>query len=455
MKARAMHLFRRAKGKKFVRDTAVMQLASLMTVMAYAGTSVMISRHLGDEQVGRWGAARDMFSMVFMTLTSGLLQVSVARYAKAVGAQRRDEATATLAALLKLFLICSLLVLLVGVAWAPAFAQAQYGDRQVGVIAAILCATGFGEALKSPMVVALRGARAMGDYARFEIVINTVRLALIAVVVGLGFGLLGVMWAFVTHSVVVAVWSLVIFNRLQHSKEAHKPPPLKEILLAVPRASVRSLIGTAYFLSIFKVMHTMIPRLGNVIIPMAGITLAGSFGEGGHFYVAGVAALALRMLCSAVTQTLMPALGLRLGGTDTPFEAMGHLIFKVTLVSGLCVSVVAAISIPVMNVAFDLVWGPEFAEAAGYYPWLALGAVLTAFSVAIEPFYIYSGKMSLALRQNIVLFLVSVTMIVTAAVTYGPKGVAVATGLAPGLAVFHLVYIWWYFHRAAAQRADS
>jgi len=134
---------------------------------------------------------------------------------------------------------------------------------------------------------------------------------------------------------------------------------------------------------------------------------------------------------------------------------MGHLIFKVTLVSGLCVLVVAAISIPVMNVAFHLVWGPDFAEAAEFYPWLALGAVLTAFSVAVEPFYIYSGKMSFALRQNIVLFLVSVTMIVTGAMTYGPKGVAVATGLAPGLAVFHLVYIWWYFHRAAARRVDS
>lgn len=432
-----------------------MQTASVVTAITYLATSVLIARHLGDVQLGRWVAARELYSMVFMTLSAGLLQVSVARYSKAVGSQQRADGVQALAALLKLYLGAALFVLLAGALLAPGFAEAQYRDREVGIIAAILCTTGLGEAIKSLMVVALQGTRSMAAYARFEITINVVRLGLFAGVVSQGLGLRGVMWAFVAHALVVAVWSLVVYSRLQHGTRENKPPPLREVLGALPGASVRQLINTAYFLSIFKVMNALIPRMGNVIIPMAGITMAGSFGEGGHFFVAYVVAQALAELCSSVNKVLLPALGLKLGKENVPFEQMGRLIMKVTLVSGGCMVIVAALSIPVMRVAFGLLWGEEFADAAAFYPWLALGVGLTGFAVAVEPFYIYSGKMSSAFRQNIVYGLLAFTMIVTGAMTHGPKGVAVATGLCRGFGVLHLVYIWRYFHGAAAPKDPS
>lgn len=453
MIARLANLLHRVRRKQFVRDTAVMQVASVVTAITYLATSVLIGRHLGHEELGRWVAARELFSMVFMTLSAGLVQVSVARYSRAVGSQQRAERVQALAALFKLYLVAALLVLLAGALLAPGFAEIQYGDREVGVIAAILCTTGLAEALKSVMVVSLQGTRWMADYARFEISINVVRLGLIATVVSLDFGLPGVMWAFVAHALVVSIWSLVVYARLQLGERENKPPPLREVLGAVSGASVRELFNTAYFLSIFKVMNTLIPRMGNVIIPMAGITLAGSFGEGGHFFVAYVVAQALAELCASVNKALMPALGLKLGKTDVPFDQMGRLILRVTLISGTCMTLVAAASIPVMHSAFGLLWGEEFAQAANFYPWLALGVGMTGFAVAVEPFYIYSGKMSFALRQNIVFGLLALAMIVTGAMTHGPKGVAVATGLCRCFGAFHLVYIWCYF-RGAAVKAD-
>jgi O-antigen/teichoic acid export membrane protein len=452
---KALRLFEKARKKKFVQDTAVMQLASVVTAMTYLVTSVLIGRHLGDEQLGRWGVARELYAMVFMTLSAGLVQVSVAAYAKALGAQQRREAIDSLAALLKLYFCTASLVLIAGVSFAPMVAERAYGDREVGIIAAVLCATGFGEAIKSLLIVAVQGSRWMVEYARFEITINIVRLGLIAVVVWQGYGLFGVMWAFVGHSLVVSVWSLVVYRRLQRSGRKNAPPPLDEVLGAVRGASVKKLFNTAYFLSIFKVMNALIPGMGKVLIPMAGVTVSGSFKEGGHYVVAYVVANALGMLCDGITKALLPALGLKVGEQNKSFDEMGRLIFRVTVVSGVLVTVAAAISIPVMRVAFGLLWGEEFADAAEFYPWLAMGVALSSFAVAVDPFYIYSGRMSSALRQNIVYGPLAVGMIVTGAVTHGPMGVAVATGLVKGLGVLHLVYIWRYFHSAAARRASS
>ena len=285
MLARMGGLLRRARDKRFVRDTAIMQVSSAVTSATYIGTSVLIGRHLGDFELGRWNTSRELFSQVFTLMTAGLLPVAVSHYSRFVGEQDRDSCVATLAALLKLFLIGAAVLSGAGLLLGPAFGDWAYGDRQVGWIAGMLCLTAACEALKSLTVVALRGTRQMLPYAQFDILINVIRVGLIGLAVALDGGILGVMGAFLAHAVVMAGVSALAYQRARGGDPKLSPPPLGEVLAALPRAPLRLLLDSTSYLAVFKVMNTLVFRLPMLILPAEMLEDSG-FSDGGQYAIA-------------------------------------------------------------------------------------------------------------------------------------------------------------------------
>jgi O-antigen/teichoic acid export membrane protein len=241
-----------------------------------------------------------------------------------------------------------------------------------------------------------------------------------------------------------------------HAKLA--PPPLREVLAAVPHAPVRHLFGISYLLALNKSMNVLIPRLGMLLIPalpwllewldLPAMSQEEAYRDNGHYGIANHLSWGLGLAMSGVVQTLLPTLGLKLGQTDVPFERMGGLLRRVSLSAGGIMVGATLLSVPAMYVLIRVAYGEQYGDSFKYYCWLTSGNLFIGFAVIIEPFLIYSGRLKVAVMANMVMAVIYVVGIFVGGRLWGPIGVAAAAGLGRAFTVFHLVYIWAYFRQA-------
>ena len=91
---------KRLHGRKFVRDTLVLQSATFVQGGSYLLTSVLTKHFLGMHDLGRWTATRTMFMYAYFLITMGVINATVSRYAEAMGRKDRAAAVNALAAML-------------------------------------------------------------------------------------------------------------------------------------------------------------------------------------------------------------------------------------------------------------------------------------------------------------------------------------------------------------------
>lgn len=440
-------------GHKFVRDTLVLQGATFVTAGSYLATSVLTKWYLGMDQKGRWDSARDIYSLAYFLVTMGLVSATVSRYADGIGRKDRRACVLALAGMLKIGLLAATLVTGLAFLLAPPLSQHYYADRQVGTFAAILCVAGAFEMVRGLSVVALQGTRQMREYAWFDILSSLARLALVFGVLEAGFGVAGVVWAFVAHMALAGGLSLRFYARARRGNPDLAPPPLREVVAAIPRAPMRSIFGISYLMALNKGMNTLLPLVGGLLIPgMKSLQSTGdAFKANAAYKIAYVLSWGLGLAVTGVAQALLPALGLKLGRTDTPFEQMGGLLRRVSLTAGSLMVAATLLSVPVMYLVIHVFYGAGAEDSFHYYLWLTAGNLFIGFTAVSDTFYIYSGRLKLAVRINFVLAAVALAGILLGGRLYGPIGVAAAVALTDSLGLFHLVYMWFYFRRAKSR----
>jgi O-antigen/teichoic acid export membrane protein len=443
---------------RFVRDAFVLQVAMGFQAATYLLTSVLTEKYLGLEDLGRWVTSREMFALAYFFVSTGIVNATVSRYSEAVGRQDRRQAVDVLAAMLKIGGLSSLLVLALGFGLGPWAGERWYGDRAVGEFAAILCIAGLFEVVRGVTVAVLQGTRQMREFAWFEITTTSLRVAIVWGALASGLGLPGVVGAFLVHMLFASCMALVFYRRAGRGPAKLAPPPLRDVVAAIPRAPLGHVFGIGYLLAINKSMNTLVPRFGMLFIPTLGVLLdsqAEAFQRNGEYSIGWVLSWGLGMAMGAVTQTLLPALGLRLGSTGVPFDQMGGYLRRISLATGAFMAVSTVAFTPIAWLVIRYGYGADAIGAFPYFLWLASGNLLIGFTVVVESFYIYSGKLRQAVAWNFLLASVALAMIVVGGRLYGPLGVAAGAGLCRGVVLFHLVYIGFYFRRARRRRNQA
>ncbi len=442
------------RNRRFVRDAVSLQVATLVQAATYFLTSVLTERYLGIEDLGRWNASRTMFMTAYFFMSMGVVNATVSRYSEAVGRQNREDGIAALASMLKIGGVSSVLVLVLGFALGPWAGGHFYHDRAVGQWAAVLCIAGLFEVVRGIAVAALVGTRQMREFAGFDIATNVLRVAIVWAALHMGYGVAGVVGAYLVHMLVGSVMSLRAYARARDGHAKLAPPPLREVLAAVPRASVRHIFGTSYLLALNKTMNTLVPQFGMLLIPWLGAAAAtaeeqsAGFRANGHYGIAWVLSWGAGLAMSGVAQTLLPTLGLKLGSTDVPFEQMGGLLRRISLGAGVFMVLATGLSVPIAYLAIRFAYGPDAIGSFPYFLWLVSGNLFIGFTVVVESFYIYSGRLKAVVPFNFLLAGLMLLGIVLGGRWFGPIGVAAAAGLGRGLGCVHLVYMWVYFRRA-------
>jgi O-antigen/teichoic acid export membrane protein len=443
---------KRLHGKKFVRDTLVLQAATFVQGGSYLLTSVLTKHFLGMHDLGRWTAARTIFMYAYFLVSMGVINATVSRYAEAMGRKDRAAAVNALAAMLKIGTVSSVLVIALGFLFGPAIAARLYDDPQVGWFAAVLCIAGLFEVVRGLTVVALLGTRQMRAYAWFDITSSLLRLGLVVVALVAGWGVPGVVGAFLVHMALAVAVGLRFYARSREGDPAVAPPPLKEVVAAMPTADVMHVFGLSYLLALNKGMNTLVPLFGTLLIPaLPSLQATGdAFKANAAYGIAYVLSWGLGLAASGVTQALLPTLGLKLG-RDVPFEQLGGLLRRVSLATGAMMIAATLLSVPVMYLVITVLYGAGAEDSFRYYLCLTAGNLFLGFGCVIDPFYIYSGRLKTAVLVNFLLAILALAGIYMGGVWFGPIGVAAAAGLCDSLAVIHLVYIWLFFRRAKAR----
>jgi O-antigen/teichoic acid export membrane protein len=439
---------------KFARDAFVLQFATLVQGATYFITSVLTKRYLGLDDMGRWVAAREMFTLAYFFVSMGVVNATLSRYSEAIGRQDRQGAVNALAAMVKIGSLSAAAVLVLGFTLAPWAGERFYEDRQIGVYAQWLCIAGLFEVVRGLTVAALQGTRQMRPFAAFDITTTLLRLGIVWAALEAGWGIPGVVGAFLIHMLFAGAMALAWYRRARHGESKLAPPPLRSVLAAVPRAPLGHIFGIGYLLALNKSMNTLVPRFGMLLIPALGVAAASqqAFSDNAAYSIGYVLSWGLSLAMTGVAQTLLPSLGFRLGRDDVPFEQMGGYLRRVSLASGAFMITATLVSVPIMYVVIRFVYGADAADARAfeYYLWLVSGNLFIGFTVIVESFYIYSGKLRQVLPWNLLMATAGLAGIVLGGRWFGPMGVAAAAGLCRGLGLFHLVYIGVYFRRARA-----
>jgi O-antigen/teichoic acid export membrane protein len=362
-----------------------------------------------------------------------------------------------LAGMLRIGVLAAALVTAAAFLFAPAVSEHFYKDREVGQFAAILCVAGMFEMVRGLSVVALQGTRQMREFAWFDISSSLVRIGLVFGVLSAGFGVRGVTWAFVVHMAVAGGLALHFYGRARRGDPKLAPPPLSEVLAAVPRAPMAEIFGISYLMALNKGLNTLLPLVGGLLIPgMKDLQATGeAFAANAAYKIAYVLSWGLGLAMTGVAQALLPALGLKLGQTDTPFEQMGGVFKRVSRNAGFLMVGMTLLSVPVMYLVIKLFYGTGAEDSFKYYCLQTTGNLFLGFTCVIDAFYIYSGRLKFAVRLNLVLGTVALFGIFLGSKLGGPIGVSLAVGLVDALGLVHLVYIWLYFRRVKARKADA
>lgn len=439
--------------KKFVRDTIVLQIGSVVQSGTYLITSVMTARGLGRMELGRWATSRELYMFLFFMVNMGLTNACVSRYSQAKGADDEQAAVNALAALLKLGLLMSGLVALLGSVCAPWLAEHFYDDRAVGSVAAILCYGSLGEVLRSLTLAVLNGTRQMKRYVAFDSITNLLRVGMVGGALLYSRSSESVAWAFLAHALVSGVLGIVAYSRASSLDPKLAPPPLRQVVAAIPRAPLAAMFGLSFLLALSKAMNTVVPRLGILFIPALAVVAADGFDANGAYQVGQVLTLVLTGAVGAIANNVLPSLGFKMGGSDVPISELGHVLKRLSLASGVLTVVATILSFPCMWLVIRVFYGAQYDDALTYYAWLATGNLFIGFAVIVEPFYIYAKRMHHHVAQSLVYATLATLGIYGAADHFGPIGAAAAGGLCRVFVLFHLVYIWWYFRRSRQELA--
>lgn len=435
-KVRGVHKLR------FVRETAIMQGGMVVTLFTYLLTSVLLARGLGPHEFGRYTTAFALYSFAFFIGNLGVTTVTVSRYARATGEKDQPARVAALASFLKAFGLMSAFLLLLGLALPP-LAGMVYDDRGIGWYALALCLLGPVEMMNAFMLVTLQGGRRPQDYALYDNACGVTRLfAILFALLAFG-GLKGVVIAYLVSGVFYTLFAVRLYQVVR--REAHPveaPPPLRDVLRAVPRADIHGLFSTGTQIALGKNGAQMLRNFALLLVgnEAGNIRLA-------HFRVAFTYIWAIQQLLGGLQRTFLPVLGVRMGASGGDFAKFRHDVIKVCVVSGLLFIAVTAVFVIAAPLAIHLLYGPQYEGAVELVYVMAVGHLVLGFSVVSEAFYIYTGKVALGTRLNVAMLVILAVLAFVLVKLYGVDGGAWLFVIAQLFGIVHLAVIGWTFTR--------
>jgi O-antigen/teichoic acid export membrane protein len=446
-------MLRRALGSRFLKDSAWLQASGGFTAFSALASSVIVSRLLGDTELGRYYSAISLFSLGFLLLSQGLVHATVGQLAMALGRGDTAKAAGWIAFLVKGYVLLGLVVAIVGSFVFPLLGDLIAKDHELGVWASWLAWTPLLELGRVTAYATFQGARRMRDLAILDVVTEASRFTFVALGAWYAHDGAGPILGTVIATAVSSMYAVWAFRRVARSRTLRLPSP-REVLRQAFDVPLRGGMALGFRIGMMRSIDALsLQVLPPLIIQLAGrlVGMSDPSALVGHFRIAQRIMAVPMTLMQGFARTTLPALSAIAGRGDA--ARFRRQFFRVTAFGGLVGIAGAVVSVLVLPWIVR-VYSPEFHE-----PVARLGGVIAiamgvqGFAIGLDSFYLAAQKLRVAILISVVWFAVSVPA--TFFLVWFVPSTGVAWGIVTCYAAVlaHLAYITRWFQRGGAERA--
>lgn len=440
---------RGALGSRFVRESSVLQVASLATAASNVAGSVLLAHLLGARELGLFYIAGGMYALLWFFLNLGLAPVATMRIAGAVrGGDPEGTLPGSIGVFLRLSLALAAVAIGVGVlTWSvvPEAWFARVFDEDSGrimVCAALLTLGPLFEAPRNICIAALQGERRMLALARVELGQEFGRLGFVVVGAVLARDAVGPTLGLVAGNAVGAVLSMDAYRRERRAEGSILPP----LLPCLFRGGVSH--GRVLKEGVKVGLVRNMDSIGFETIPTL---LLGAFGNRtwvAYLRIAQRFGALLRILVQGINRTALPVLSQLAHVKDV--GGLRRTYWKASALSGGMVSLGMVVVLPLLPFVIHALYPPDFWEPVFLLVLiLSPGIAVASFSVANDVFYLVTQQMRVAILVSALGLFVNSGLMWACTVRWPEEGTAIGLSIACLWSLVHMGYAGTWLHRHA------
>ena len=353
---------RRLLGNKFVKDTATLQVATLLNQIGQVACSVLIAFLLGAHEQGLYALALSLQAFLFNLLNVGVLQATIVQVAAAAVRDQRSKLTQWIAFLVKAYLVINVAVICVAYFALPPLAERIYGERlgheaarQLGLWGFWLCFFPLIDTARVAIFAALQGTRRMLPIARLDNMMEIVRVFLVISGALITNSPRGAVLGEIAARVVAIPIALSLYRGARHDGLGYLPG-VREILAELRGIPLRRGIRLGLRVGMLKNTHTIflsvLPSL--FLGALAGASWVAWFNVARRFMDLP------SLLMQAVTRTALPALSEIAGLRDG--QRFRRLFLRITGLGAALITAGTLLFLPFVKPLTQWLYPPDYVD---------------------------------------------------------------------------------------------
>lgn len=438
-----------ALGSRFVRESSILQIASLATAGSNVVGSVVLAHLLGARELGLFYVAGAIYALLWFFLNLGLAPVTAMRIAGAVRT-RDPEGTlpASIGVLLRLSLGLAAVAIGIGVVtWSViprAWFESVYDEDAARIVAcaALLTLGPLFEAPRNLCIAALQGERRMLALARVELGQELGRLGFVVIGAILTRNALGPTLGLVAGNAVGALLSLDAYRRERKAEDSILPPLLPCLFRG--GASHSEVLKEGVKIGLVRNMDSV----GFETVPALLLSAFGNLTWVAYLRIAQRFGALLRILVQGINRTALPVLSQLAHVKDV--AGLRRTYWKASALSGTTVTLGMALVLPLLPFVIHELYPEEFWEPVFLLVLiLSPGIAIASFSVANDVFYLVTRQMNVAILVSAIGLVINVGLMYLCTITWPETGTAIGLSIACSWSLVHMAYAGTWLHRHA------
>ena len=435
-----MKLLERIKNR-FVRDTATLQIGSLLNAVGNLASTIALAHVLGAGEQGRYYVALSLYSLRWFLINQGPVSATVSQVAAARARGLDDKVAPWLAFLAKAYLAIGVLMIALGFLLLRAIAPMWNAAPETALWAAWLTVTPLVEIPRVVACAALQGTRRMLPFAQIENAHEAARVFLVivgAVLTGSGAGaVLGTLCASAIGSIVA-----IELYRGARREDPKGLPSLREIAGHVRDVPLRR--GFPLGLKIGLVRS--VDALATQVLPTLFLQRWGASEWVAYLRIAQRILSVPLLLMQGISRNLLPALSEIAGRRD--MERFRRTFVRASVTTGLAISAGLLACLPVVRLAIEAFFPHDYLVPVWTIAKILVpGFVIMSFSIANDTFYLVTNTLKVAVVVCTFALVLNAVVLALSARASPTIGIAWGLSFTYATAAVHYAYAWWWFRK--------
>lgn len=409
----------------FVRNTAILQVGTLVSAGLSFIASVIFARILGPEQYGQYALIFSLTGLFSILMNWGADYATITLLAEAWARQDREEIKNIILFFVKTSLIAALSIGFLAIIFSPLIAGHLYHNQQIGNFARIILLGISLQFIFGLLAIILQVSRKIKELTILENINKAVGIIVPVSLVLLGLGLFGIVWGNLTAVLFFVFLSLFFYRLILRKTELL--PNFKEIILGFKKAPFKKYFKFGFSIAIDKNLANL-----SAALPMIFLGMTVKPAEVSYFKIA-FAYIGLSLIfLKPVSRLLMVQL--------PRSKVLGQHFLKEHFIKTTFYSflLIIAVIIPMLFLGkflVLLVYGAKYLPSVRLIYWLWPYALISSLAVGLGAFYRAINKVKIGLLVNFFNLLVGAPVFYWVIKNYALNGMIAAVIIWSGIPV--------------------